>query len=112
MDDSAVIADGERGTALAQTERPIGSGGGSGGSVQILATHFDGDGFISVKGGNGSDGGGGGGSGGRVVIIFLGNYLADFQNENTFHWEGTLDLSGGVSGKINQVFQQAGQLHG
>ena len=69
-----------------------GSGGGSGGSIQILTTNLDGDGFITAKGGNGSIGGGGGGSGGRVVLYFLGNYLADFWNQHTFNWTGSLNI--------------------
>ncbi len=51
-----------------------GAGGGSGGSIQILTKHLDGNGILSAKGGNGSLGGGGG-SGGRIVMNYLGSYL-------------------------------------
>lgn len=75
----------------------FGSGGGSGGSIQILAKHLDGNGNLSVSGGDGTLGGGGG-SGGRIVMHFLGNYLSDFQSQHTINWLGNLDIEGGKSG--------------
>lgn len=45
----------------------FGSGGGSGGSVQIVTKNIAGDAIIDLSGGDGSIYGGGGGSGGRFV---------------------------------------------
>lgn len=53
-----------------------GSGGGSGGSIQILTRSIAGDGLIDISGGDGSLGGGGGGSGGRLIVHFLENFIA------------------------------------
>lgn len=75
-----------------------GSGGGSGGSIQVITSHLDGNSLFSLKGGNGTYGGGGGGSGGRIAMSFLGNYLSDFYAKRTYHWEGSLDLKGGYAG--------------
>jgi hypothetical protein len=49
----------------------FGSGGGAGGSVQIVTKNLEGDSSIRLNGGNGSLGGGGGGAGGRLGINFL-----------------------------------------
>lgn len=49
----------------------FGSGGGAGGSVQIVTKNLEGNAVIKLSGGNGSLGGGGGGAGGRLGIKFL-----------------------------------------
>ena len=54
----------------------FGSGGGSGGSIQIITKNIAGDGTISLTGGAGSVGGGGGGAGGRLVTSFLQGFNA------------------------------------
>ena len=51
-----------------------GSGGGSGGSVQVITKSISGNGLVHLKGGDGSLNGGGGGSGGRLVTHFLKNF--------------------------------------
>ena len=51
-----------------------GSGGGAGGSVQIVTKYLIGDSLIDLSGGQGSTGGGGGGSGGRLATNFLQNF--------------------------------------
>lgn len=51
-----------------------GSGGGAGGSIQIVTHSISGEGAISLKGGDGSVGGGGGGAGGRFVVDILESY--------------------------------------
>lgn len=94
INNTQINADGENGQ---KNNALFGSGGGSGGSIQILAKHLDGNGNLSVSGGNGSLGGGGG-SGGRIVMHFLGNYLSDFQSQHTINWLGNLDIQGGQSG--------------
>lgn len=52
-----------------------GSGGGAGGSIQLITNSISGDALIEVRGGHGSQGGGGGGSGGRLVVDLLKSYL-------------------------------------
>lgn len=42
-----------------------GSGGGAGGSIQLMLNSVAGNGIIDISGGDGSLGGGGGGSGGH-----------------------------------------------
>jgi len=75
-----------------------GSGGGSGGSVQIITTNLKGNGHINIRGGDGSDGGGGGGSGGRLVLLLLRSFRATAQPEQSGFWTGSFDHTGGVSG--------------
>ena len=53
-----------------------GNGGGSGGSVFILADSFDGSGVIQVNGGAGGVNGGGGGSGGRVALHYNSSFFS------------------------------------
>jgi len=57
----------------------VGSGGGSGGAIQLVTRNLKGTGNFEAKGGNGSQGGGGGGSGGRFVINFLHGHVASAQ---------------------------------
>ena len=112
IDNSEIAAEGEK-AELTETEAKeyqiIGSGGGSGGSIQIITTKLQGDGYLSVKGGSGSIGGGGGGSGGRIVIYFLGNYLADFSHKWSFDWIGKLNLLGGEQGPLTSQFEYTTQ---
>jgi hypothetical protein len=49
----------------------FGSGGGAGGSIQIVTKNLAGNSLIQLSGGDGSIGGGGGGSGGRLGVNFL-----------------------------------------
>ncbi len=49
----------------------FGSGGGAGGSVQIVTKNLAGNSEIRLSGGDGSLGGGGGGAGGRLGVNFL-----------------------------------------
>ena len=72
------------------------SGGGSGGSIQVITSVLNGNAEFSVKGGDGNDGGGGG-SGGRIAVNFLGNYLSEVFEQITINWAGSMDLSGGTS---------------
>jgi hypothetical protein len=59
---------------------PAGSGGGSGGSIWITASHLKGYGFLNANGGDGglssTNNSGGGGAGGRIAIqtSFLNEY--------------------------------------
>jgi hypothetical protein len=76
------------------SEAHRGSGGGAGGSIQLIMNKIQGDGVLSVKGGNGKDGGGGG-SGGRASINFLQSYLEESYPDLSHDWYGTLDLDGG-----------------
>lgn len=59
-----------------ESELGFGSGGGAGGSIQLITTNVQGDALVSVKGGDGSDGGGGGGAGGRLVVLLLQHFMS------------------------------------
>jgi len=59
----------------------FGSGGGAGGSVQIVTKNLEGNSKILLNGGRGSIGGGGGGAGGRLGI----NFLQSFNVTNQFN---------------------------
>lgn len=76
----------------------IGSGGGAGGSIQLITTNIHGNGHFSVKGGDGSEGSGGGGSGGRMVVYFMQSFIAAAYPDQSYYWTGTFDLSGGDPG--------------
>ena len=52
------------------------SGGGAGGSIEIITKSLRGESKIEARGGDGSEGGGGGGSGGRIVMSYLRGYSA------------------------------------
>lgn len=54
-----------------------GSGGGAGGTIQILSSSLKGESQVNAKGGRGSDGGGGGGAGGRLFINFVKGFTHD-----------------------------------
>ena len=71
LEKSTLSANGFNGTTDTFLPSNRGSGGGAGGSVQLVMRGLKGNGAVSVKGGSGSVRGGGGGSGGRVVVHFL-----------------------------------------
>jgi hypothetical protein len=76
-------------------KRSLGSGGGAGGSIQIITKNLRGDGKLSLRGGNGNHGGGGG-SGGRAVINYLTSFVKESYPEQSYFWDGEIDLEGGV----------------
>ncbi|CDW79197.1 UNKNOWN [Stylonychia lemnae] len=84
----------------------VGNGGGSGGSIQILASKLDGDGHLSVQGGDGSNYGGGMGAGGRIIIYYLGNYLSQYYSTRSLDWLGDLDVNPGNSGILGKNQQR------
>lgn len=74
QNNTKVTAKGNKG--LQENFDQFGAGGGAGGSIQITTLNLKGNGFVSVKGGSGSEGGGGGGAGGRLVMNYLKSYIA------------------------------------
>jgi len=79
----------------------LGSGGGAGGSVQVVTRSILGNGIVNLRGGDGSSGGGGGGSGGRLVTNLLQNFNASsMMDTRNLKWQGTIDLNGGKGGQI------------
>jgi len=74
---STIAADGHWGNLDNYDQK--GSGGGSGGSIQLVTQNLRGNGQFSVKGGDGSKNGGGGGGGGRFAMNYLRPYKADSQ---------------------------------
>ena len=81
-----------------------GNGGGSGGSVFILADSFDGSGVIQVNGGAGGDNGGGGGSGGRVAL----HYNSSFFSGSISAYGGKSTVETGAAGTIYKKNVQKG----
>lgn len=77
-----------------------GSGGGAGGSVQIITGAIKGDGHISIDGGNGSVRGGGGGAGGRMVVNLVRSFMSSSYPEMSHDWTGDISVHGGLAGKI------------
>jgi len=77
-----------------------GSGGGAGGSVQIITGAIKGDGHISIDGGNGSVRGGGGGAGGRMVVNLVRSFMSSSYPEMSHDWTGDISVTGGLAGKI------------
>lgn len=75
-----------------------GSGGGAGGSIQIITRNIAGDAMLDLSGGDGSTNGGGGGSGGRFVSHLLHHFNATSINEQSLRWNGTVQLDGGKGG--------------
>ena len=67
--------------------RSVEAGGGSGGSLWLECSRFDGDGMFTVDGGDGYGGAlsahGGGGAGGRFAIYYEWN---DFVGELICQW--------------------------
>jgi hypothetical protein len=79
----------------------LGSGGGSGGSIQFITKNIQGtNAQVILNGGRGSLGGGGGGSGGRFANYFLQSFNASNALRQSLHWDGWLDLSGGEGGAL------------
>lgn len=83
----------------------FGSGGGSGGSIVMLAKTITHTGSLSANGGKGGDKvgsgnglGGGGGAGGRIKVFY----------ETTFANTGTLNVNGGSGGAGGTPAAQAG----
>ena len=74
MSSSGVKANGLNGS---RAKNQSGSGGGAGGTIQILSRSLKGESVIEAKGGDGSIGGGGGGSGGRLFINYADSYRHD-----------------------------------
>jgi hypothetical protein len=105
---SKISADGSFGKVESHNQH--GSGGGSGGSIQIIALRMSGDGMVSAKGGNGSPNGGGGGSGGRLAMKYLKSYLAESYPAQSIDWSGDYDLSGGKADGLS--FQSLKPLYG
>mmetsp|Transcript_43056 Transcript_43056/g.50495 ORF Transcript_43056/g.50495 Transcript_43056/m.50495 type:complete len:138 (-) Transcript_43056:245-658(-) len=72
------------------------SGGGSGGSVQIVTTKLLGSGHVNVNGGNGTIINSGGGSAGRVSISFWKSEDISLYPEMAREWKGTIIRKGGM----------------
>ena len=81
-----------------------GYGGGSGGSVFIVAGSFDGSGVIQVNGGAGGINGGGGGSGGRVAV----HYNSSFFSGTISAYGGNSSIETGAAGTIYKKNIQKG----
>jgi len=79
----------------------LGSGGGAGGSIQIIAGGIKGNALITAKGGNGSWGAGGGGSGGRVIVNLLRTYDSKSYPAISQGWNGRFDILGGTPGAVS-----------
>lgn len=97
---SSIKADGTEGTTDTK-KYSYGSGGGAGGSIQIITTNLRGNGWLSVTGGNGSNRGGGGGAGGRVVVDMLKSFYQSSYPAQSLYWWGTLDIKGGLGGLVD-----------
>ena len=79
----------------------LGSGGGAGGSIQIVTNNIVGNNtLLDLSGGHGSVGGGGGGSGGRFANYFLSGYNQSHATQQSHGWNGTILLEGGKGGTL------------
>ena len=67
----------------------------------MITRNLRGDGYVSIRGGDGSVKGGGGGAGGRLAVSFLTSFLASSYPDQSFYWKGTLALDGGNGGPLN-----------
>lgn len=89
-------------TVKGQSGKPAqgryGSGGGAGGSIQIITKNIAGDAALDLSGGHGSIFGGGGGAGGRFVSHLIQNFNATNFEEQSLRWNGTISLNGGRGG--------------
>ncbi len=97
--DGRLSADGANGTGGRVVSSFGGSGGGSGGAIEIVARTLAGAGFIQVNGGSSQDSGntyGSGGGGGRLVIVF-----DNFSFTGLFQARGGLGYNNGEDGTIN-----------
>ena len=89
MQKSFLLAEGSYGKNDPQSYTQ-GSGGGSGGSIQLTMRSLVGDEtHLDIKGGNGSPNGGGGGSGGRMIINYLTSYMRSSYPMQSHFWTGT-----------------------
>ena len=71
------------------------SGGGSGGSVQIITTKLIGNGTININGGNGTIRQSGGGGGGKASIFFRQSHNMSYYPSMTELWHGQIKRRGG-----------------
>lgn len=99
---SSLEADGGAGQNLNYEQS--GAGGGAGGSIQITTLNLRGDGFMTARGGQGSQGGGGGGGGGRVVMDYVKHYYATAQPDQSGSWKGDFNIDAGVAGYMVEKF--------
>jgi hypothetical protein len=88
----------------------LGAGGGAGGSIQIITKNLRGDGKLSLKGGNGHNGGGGG-SGGRAVVNYLSSYIKESYPEQSYFWDGQIDLEGGLVEEYAPIEHEHEETH-
>ncbi len=72
------------------------SGGGSGGSMLLMAHSISGAGSISAKGGSGEPNNGGGGGGGEIAIYWAGGALPPGSNS----FSGTISAAGGAGATV------------
>lgn len=100
LNSTRLSADGGNGVTSHANAKYRGSGGGAGGSIQLITKNLRGDGQVSIKGGDGSLGGGGGGSGGRLAIEFLRSFMASSYPDQSYYWTGDLNLDGGLGGIV------------
>ncbi len=78
------------------------TGGGSGGSIYLVAGTITGTGSLIAKGGNAAYGDSGGGGGGRIAVYYTDNSLG-----GTTLSIGGSGLSGGHDGAVGTVFKKA-----
>ena len=86
-----------------------GSGGGAGGTIQIVARSLKGESNIEARGGDGSGGGGGGGAGGRLFINYAAGFVHDAQPEQSHYWRGLYSVEGGRGGTFAYTENLMGQ---
>lgn len=90
------------GTISANGDSSLGAGGGSGGTIWLIANSFAGSGSVTAKGGNGGTSnavGGGGGGGGRILRQFTSSNGPNLTLRATKGTGGT----GGADGSITNV---------
>jgi hypothetical protein len=94
MSRSKILANGFAGRELGG----FGSGGGAGGTIQLLSRSLIGESLIEAKGGSGSEAGGGGGAGGRLFISYASGFRHDAQPQQSHYWRGIFSVEGGKAG--------------
>lgn len=102
LDRTYIGADGGTGITDPSNEKFTGSGGGAGGSIQLVTKNLKGNGQVSIRGGDGSVGGGGGGSGGRLSMNFLRAFIHSSYPDQSYYWTGSLNLNGGRGGLLSE----------
>jgi len=100
LNNTKLTADGGNGVTDHSNDKYRGSGGGAGGSIQLITKNLRGNGQVSIRGGDGSVGGGGGGSGGRMAVEFLRSFLASSYPDQSYYWTGDLSIDGGKGGFV------------